>query len=273
MKVYRLINDSKAMNLRGIEDSVRYVHPIGSDFNGEPKQNVWSPVKIETLYKKKYSDFPYFRYGVPVFLIRVKEIIAPFISNEVEFLPLIHEELELYIVNVTNVLDCVDFERSEARRNSNGKIIAFNKVVFDCNRIPSNTYMFKIKEHANTHVYVTDLFKDLIERHKLKGLDFSIVHDSEFTAEKEQEQQRNYEAALAAIESGKGEECSYEEARERVDQGRAMASGKWKMQLDSKGRFTLGELLLDLTYQWILPVYIPPILLGYAWHEVEKSEI
>jgi hypothetical protein len=113
----------------------------------------------------------------------------------------------------------------------------------------------------------------LIEINKLKGLDFSEVFDSEFTEEKEQEQKRAYEAAVAAIEQNKGQEFSYDHARERVNLGIAVASGKWKMQLDAKGRFLLGELILDLTYQWILPTYIPPILLGCLWHEVEKSEI
>lgn len=64
-----------------------------------------------------------------------------------------------------------------------------------------------------------------------------------------------------------------EEALERVDQGQAVASGKWKMQLDEKGRFWLGDLNLELKYSWIMPIYIPPVLLGYRWHEVEKSEI
>jgi hypothetical protein len=112
-----------------------------------------------------------------------------------------------------------------------------------------------------------------ISKGLMMGLDFSEVFDSEFTEEKEQEQKRAYEAAVAAIEENKGQEFSYDHARERVNQGIAVGSGKWKMQLDGKGRFWLGELILDLTYQWIMPVYIPPILLSYLWHEDEKSEI
>lgn len=65
---------------------------------------------------------------------------------------------------------------------------------------------------------------------------------------------------------------TYEEALEHVNQGKAVVSGKWKMQLDSEGQFWLGELTLDLKYQWISPVFIPPVLLGYLWHEVEKTE-
>ncbi|OAB43952.1 hypothetical protein PBAT_17175 [Paenibacillus antarcticus] len=177
------------------------------------------------------------------------------------------------MLNVINVLDCVDWERSDIQRFKDGSWAGFNKIVFDFIRIPDNTYMFKFKEMAGVCVYVTEAFKDLIESNKLKGLDFSEVYDSEFTEEKEQEQKIAYEAAIAAVEQNKGQEFSYEEAEERVNQGAAVASGKWKMQLDNKGGLWLGEIILDLTYQWMIPVYIPPVLLGFQWHEVEKSEI
>lgn len=243
-------------------------HPIHSKFDGSPKQSIWTPIKLETLFKRSYRDFPYYLSGQPVVSKRVKEIIEPYTSDEVEYLSLIHDEYKFYMVNVTNVLDCVDWQRSELRT-----VGSFNKLVFDLLKIPENTYMFKIKQGATVDVYVTEAFKDLIERNKLKGLDFSVVYDSEFTEEKELEQKQNFESALAEIERSKGQEFSYEEARESVDQGKAVASGKWKMQLSAKGNFLLGELLLDLTYQWINPMYIPPILLDYLWHEVEKSDI
>ncbi|KHL92696.1 hypothetical protein QW71_27560 [Paenibacillus sp. IHB B 3415] len=107
----------------------------------------------------------------------------------------------------------------------------------------------------------------------MPGLDFSVVYDSEFTEEMEQERQLKYEEALLVIERNKGEEFIYTEAEQRMDQGQAVGSGKWRMQFDDDGEFWLGELTLELIYRWGRPVYIPPILLGYTWHEVEKCEI
>ncbi|MEG6591326.1 imm11 family protein [Paenibacillus barengoltzii] len=270
MKVYELRNHIKSMVITSDNDKS---HPITSAFDGVSKLAEWTPIKVKTISKKSYRDFPDYRIGKPVISARVKEVIEPFVRTEVEFLPLMHEELDLYMVNVTNVLDCVDWKRSDFESFEDGTLAGFNKLVFDFTKIPKWTYIFKFKERATTRVYVTEAFKDLIESHKFKGLDFSVVFDSAFTEEKEQEQKRNYELALEEIERKKGEEFSYEEARERVDKGQAVASGKWKMQLDEKGRFWLGELTLDLTYQWIMPIYTPPILLSYLWHEVEKSEI
>ncbi|WP_080835879.1 imm11 family protein [Cohnella massiliensis] len=270
MKAYGWNNHIKSMVLISDRDKT---HPITSRFDGTPKLDLWSPAKVKTATKNSYKDFPVFLTSKPVISARVKEAIEPFVKDEVEFLPLIHEELDLYMVNVTKVLDCVDWKRSDIQTFKDGSLAGFNKLVFDFEKIPEDTYIFKFKERATTLVFVTEAFKDLIESHKLKGLDFSEVYDSEFTEEKELEQKRNYELALAEIERNKGEEFSYEEALERVDQGQAVASGKWKMQLDEKGRFWLGNLNLELKYSWIMPIYMPPVLLGYRWHEVEKSEI
>lgn len=255
MKVYELRNHYKSMIIATDYDKT---HPIRSDFDGESKLAKWLPAKVDTVSKKSYRDFPNFLIGKPVVSARVKEVIEPFVKNEVEFLPLIHDELDLYMINVTNVLDCVDWKRSDVRLTAKGEYAGFNKLVFDFEKIAPSMYMFKFKETARTRVYVTEAFKNLIENTKFKGLDFSFVYDSEFTEEKEQEQKRNYELALEEIERKKGKEFSYEEARERVDFGQAVASGKWKMQQDGKGTFWLGELTLDLTYQWIRPIYIPP---------------
>lgn len=270
MKVYELQCHHKSMLITSNNDKG---HPITSVFEGDSKLQCWSPIQVETMYKKQYHDFPNYVSGKPVVSKRVKEILEPFLIGKVEFLPLIHETLELYMINVLEIIDCVDWKRSDVMLTSKGQFAGFNKLVFDFNRIPENTYMFKIKEMAGVWVFVTSAFKEIIERHKIKGLDFSKVFDSEFTEKKEQEQKRNYEAALIDIEQRKGQEVAYDEAREKVEQGKAMASGKWKMQLDAKGRLWLGQLTLDLSYQWMRPTYIPPVLLGYRWHEVEKTEI
>lgn len=269
MKVYQFKHNDSSMELNTLD----WNHELASDFNGEAKEKVWTPTKVKTLYKKKYRDFPRLRIGKPVMNVNVKKVFEVHISREVEFLPLTHDELELYLVNVTNVLDCVDWNRSDIRRYSDGDWAGFNKLVFDFSKIPLGTYMFKIKQTATVEVFVTDLFKTLVEKHKFKGLNFSLLCDSEFTRDKEEEQQDLYDLALEEIEKNKGDQYSYEDARELVDQGEAMASGQWKIQLSKQGEFLLGELLKDLSYQWIIPTYIPPVLLLKSWHKVSKSEI
>ncbi|MRN55975.1 imm11 family protein [Paenibacillus monticola] len=272
MKVYELNVSLETIRLAAVKSEVMSIHPIGSDFNGESKIKGWWPIQVETLHKNTYSDFPYYLTEIPLVSEKVKRILEPYIADEVEFLPLIHEGKNIYMVNVINILDCIDWQSSEVDWFKEKYFMGFIKLRFNFSKIPNNIYLFKIKETSGTRVYITDAFKELIERNHLQGLDLSVVYDSDFTEEKEQEQQQNYEAALQAIENSKGPEFSYEEAELRVDQNKAVASGKWRMQLDDKGNFWLGDLTLELTYSWVRPVYIPPILLGYQWHETERSK-
>ncbi|NUU74350.1 hypothetical protein [Paenibacillus xylanilyticus] len=112
-----------------------------------------------------------------------------------------------------------------------------------------------------------------MEKNKLKGLDFSVVYDLEKTEGEEQKQRIAYESVLEQIEQNKGEEFSYDEARELISKGYSMASGAYKMQLDDQERFWLGDLTKALMYQWIMPVYIPPVLLLQKWHKIEPFNI
>ncbi|MDP9700961.1 hypothetical protein J2T16_003874 [Paenibacillus intestini] len=268
MKVYALRHKDSCMEINYIDRQ----HELGSDFKGVMKGGIWTPTVVKTLCKKRYSDFPRLLPGVPIMKENVRTVLEPRIFREVEFLPLMHEELKLYVVNVINVLDCVDWNRSDIRTYSDGSWADFNKLVFDFSKIPVDTYMFKIKETATVEVFVTDLFKQVVEENKFKGLNFNVVYDSEFTQEKEDEQQQLYDAALELIEQNKGKEYAYEDARELVDQGKTMISGRWKMKLDDQGQLWLGELLKDLSYQWIMPMYIPPVLLLKSWHEADLLE-
>lgn len=272
IKIYEFKNDPKSKLLAAVDDEN---HPIGNSFHGQRQEDSWSLINLETLYKKVYKDFPKFHIGKPVISKRVKEAMdkGQLLKDEVEFLPLTNDNEELFMLNVVNVLDCVDYDRSIIERFKDGSWFRFNKLVFDPSKIPHGTCMFKIKETPGVQVFVTEKFKQWVEEHKFKGLNFSQVYDADFTEEMEAEQQRLYDAALEEIGRNKGQEYSYEEARELVDQGEAMASGPWKMQLNKHGQFVQGELLKDLSYQWMIPAYIPPMLLLQSWHKVKKSEI
>ncbi|WP_366346932.1 DUF1629 domain-containing protein [Paenibacillus amylolyticus] len=272
MKIYEYKHDVKVKLLEAVEDES---HLINSDFHGASKIKEWTTINVETLYKRTYMDFPNYIIGKPVVSKKVKDKMEKedILTNEVEFLPITNDNMELFMLNVTNILDCVDYNRSGIDRFKDGSWFRFNKLVFDATKIPDGTCMFKIKETAGVQVFVTEKFKEWIEEHKFKGLNFSVIYDSDVPEEMEAEQQRLYDAALEEIERNKGEEYSYDDARELVDQGETMASGPWRLQLDDQGRLWRGQLLKDLSYQWIMPVYIPPVLMLKSWHKVDRSEI
>jgi len=49
-------------------------------------------------------------------------------------------------------------------------------------------------------IYVSDEFRDLVLKSKLKGIEFNLIWDSEVTDEMEQKLVQAYEAKLAEIE-------------------------------------------------------------------------
>lgn len=272
MRVYRLRSNEDSMDLM-LDRSVSAEHLIESKFKGDSKLPMWTPPIMYTNNKRRYSDFPRYLSGQPIVSGKVKDIIFPIVVEDVEALPLEHSELKFFMLNVIKVIDCVDYSRSVIKLTGKGNFARFIKLIFDFSKIPEKTYMFKIKETAVVQVFVTDAFKEFVELNGLKGLDFSEVYDSAFTVEKEEGQERNYQSALDSIERNKGIEVSYDEARILMEQGKAVASGKWRMQLDENAELWIADLTPTLVYDWGQPIYIPPVLMLLQWHEVEKSEI
>ncbi|CAM4436373.1 hypothetical protein [Paenibacillus tarimensis] len=261
MRIWRLDSHEKSRMLT-FSDSIPDEHLIYGNFEGVSIKNSWSLVELVTYRKGKYLDFPYFGSGMPVFTPKSYEILAKFVEHEVEFLPFKYEEQVYYLVNVLNVIDCKDKTQSDSKG-----------AVFKGDLLPQDTHIFKTPIDMNSKVYATDHFVEIVRKNKLKGFDFIEVWDSEDNENMESERKRRYEEALNAINSMPGERFSYEEARDRVEQGKAVASDKWKMQLDKDGTLLLGQLKEDDgEYLWMVPHFIPPILLGNQWHEVDKRK-
>ena len=70
-----------------------------------------------------------------------------------------------------NVYDSsiINFEKSDWKQAEKGKII--HKVVLN-NNYPKDDYLFTLFD-VRTSIYVTEKFKELVEKHDLKGFDFS----------------------------------------------------------------------------------------------------
>jgi len=43
--------------------------------------------------------------------------------------------------------------------------------------------------------------------------------------------------------------------------------------MDKKGNFLTGRRRADGSYAWMIPAYLPPILLDMKWHETERGRI
>lgn len=238
-------------------------------FNGLPLNDKWGEVQVETYQKRKPADCTGIGNNIPIFGERAAQVLDTLLADQAELLPLQHPDKTLYAINVIRVVDALDHERSEIEWLA-GRPLAkkIHKYVFKPQALEGCT-IFKIPERKSLRVFVTDAFKEAVEANKLKGFSFELLWDSEADGSAEVELERKYQEALAAVERSKGEEFPFSEAERRVEAGRAVASGKWRLQQAEDGSMQLGNLQADGSYNWIQPLFYPPVLLDLKWHEVE----
>ncbi len=97
-------------------------------------------------------------------------ILSPLIGDQVEFLPLDFSLRKISIMHVTNVVKCLDDERSEFayfdERKTGVKHYVF---MADC---LEHQHIFVLSEDRYLPVYVSDDFKSLVEENSLEGLRF-----------------------------------------------------------------------------------------------------
>lgn len=164
MKVWELGTHEKSRQLgfEDISDLKKQSHPLLAGFKGTSLSSVWSLPKLKTLKKGRYSDFSNLRSGVVVISQEVYSKLHSFIDNQVEFLAVDCEETNYQLVNVLNVLDCVDKVKSKAETAGNGAVVTYLSMVFNQEKIPGSTLIFKIPELVSRRVYVTDAFLKLV---------------------------------------------------------------------------------------------------------------
>ncbi|WP_028592457.1 imm11 family protein [Paenibacillus massiliensis] len=242
---------------------------------GEQIKYKWGPLKV--LYKKdkgKYTDFPRYAPGRFVMNDKALSVLKPLIADLVEILPLRDDKYNFYFCNVINILDCVDKEKSVPVISSvTNKVSSYESMYLYKEMVVGSEkrHIFKIPELIRTRIYVSDEFRDAVLKAGLKGLNFDIVWDSEFTKEDEIAQQERYDNYLAELEKSKGVEMDWNTAMELLNEGKAVASAHWKLKKDENKELLVGRLTYDLDYEFAKLIYIPPILLDLKWHEVERG--
>lgn len=151
-------------------------------FDGRKQSVIWTPVKVVRLEPEKklgLSDAPGFYSHIPVFSKKAKDILEDCIFDSVELLPMINEEKEYWAVNITKILDCINYEKSIYKTFPDGKrILRFEKYFFNEKKLV-NENIFKIKDKPLAAAFVSDEFKDIVEFNNLTGFKFNLVWDSE----------------------------------------------------------------------------------------------
>lgn len=177
MKIYYLRADVDDYNwLTLVNDEWRKLDM----FDGRSLINDWTPSEVTVVKgrKRKWSDVTSLSAGIIILTEKSKAILEDLIKDSVEFLPLIFEGRNYYIINVIKMIDGLNKDKSEYRTFSDGRIMQVLKYEFNSDIVKGH-HIFKISEFKRGSVYVSDEFKKRVEENNLMGFDLEELWDSE----------------------------------------------------------------------------------------------
>lgn len=152
--------------------------PISGQFDkGQSISSSWQPATMEANTSQgPLSDFPVRPMGPPILSCKAWNVLQPLISGAVKALPVETPSGTYLALNVLDIIDCLDYEKSEFTyypASMNGGIHRMVKCQLDPSLIGGRP-IFKIPERM-TQAIVSEEFKDKVTSASLKGLDFSQV--------------------------------------------------------------------------------------------------
>jgi hypothetical protein len=151
--------------------------------NGKPLGSAWKPLFCkrdpahEPANRGKPVDITSLNGLALVFSKRALDTLAPLVGSSIEALPL---ELdcplgEFYVINVLELVDCLDESRAEIERfPKGGKIMAVDKYAFKPG-CTDGKHIFKLAGFEMGDVLVSEEFKRLVQGRKLVGTRFKAV--------------------------------------------------------------------------------------------------
>jgi hypothetical protein len=152
------------------------------DFDGSKIGDSWTEIKVDFYDQESKPDQSNFNYLTPGVLVCDRIALTALrqdILTEVEVLPIHTPDKQLNLLNVTNIIDCLNKEETEKEGSFIGAEIIFgNKLAFDLSKL-ENVNLFKIPELVYLNVFATDMFKAKVEAAGLTGLKFELVYDQQ----------------------------------------------------------------------------------------------
>ena len=185
MRIYRMEADLAEKNVTFLD---LLDHEAFMKFNKElrrglPVSDAFRFVELErnnsNPREKEFMDCSqvWITTGIVLFNQKAKDCLEGVFGDYVEFVPAKYQDDIYYIVNVLNVIDGINYERSEFRKTGDGKPYAVNKFSFKPN-IVKNIPIFKVffwKNIYGSDIFVSQEVKDIVEANGLTGFSFEEV--------------------------------------------------------------------------------------------------
>ena len=169
-----------------IENGYEWLEPIkemtfeeSHSYDGRSKIKDWQPFAVRPVEQQLFGDFTNVMFTTIGVNKRAVEVLSDLIEGQVEFLPLIAADEEWYLLYTTNVVDAVDFSKSDVTFFPNSqRIMCIDKPVFFEKQLKGN-HIFKIPQLKLSSLFVSDEFRQRVMEAGLMGIKFELVWDSE----------------------------------------------------------------------------------------------
>jgi hypothetical protein len=160
-------------------------HVLDSASIGVSLADVWVPPPVYLEFPKlKVGDFLQMSDSYIVASRKATNLLLSLFQMAGELLPLPYEDEIYTVLNVTEVVDCLDPEKTIWADTGPFKM-EFETMVFVPERL-SKSPIFKIPERDTDDIFVTEglldphnEFREIVRRERLKGLNFEEVWSSE----------------------------------------------------------------------------------------------
>ena len=174
MAFYRYHPDTNRYNGIALDEEDWWVRDL--HFESRAVSSVWKPVPVIVFDAPRgEGDFPSLStYSkIPVFSRRAWHALRPVIGLHVEALPIRHPAGGYFIINVLDLIDCLDEERSVVRRHEEGgRIYRVDSYCLKA-QLLAGRHIFKTPLKSGAETLVDDVFREAVETHGLKGLVFA----------------------------------------------------------------------------------------------------
>ncbi len=177
MDVYALYPDCKD-EYRALAMTVGRLDEFLWRFDGTPMKKPWTDVTIgwdpETS-RAPEEDYPCLMLSLPVFSASAIEALEDLLDGSGEILPATCEGEQIFLFNVTNVIDALDESNSEVIRFDDcARLMRVDRYAFLSDKLKGSV-IFKIPQFPTERVFVTNHFVERVKATLLKGFWFPRV--------------------------------------------------------------------------------------------------
>ena len=185
MRVYGMKADlaEKNVTFLGLLDHEAFMKFDQELCEGLPVSDAFRFVELERdnsdLREREFMDCSHvwIAVGIVLFNQKAKDCLEGVFGDYVEFVPAKYQDDIYYIVNVLNIIDGLNYVKSEFEKLDDGRPYSINKFSLRPN-IVNNISIFKLfleDRIYSTEIFVSQEVKDIVEANGLTGFSFEEV--------------------------------------------------------------------------------------------------